>query len=289
VKPRLGHIKLAAATAAGALAFAPPAHAAGRPAVAALQVTLRHHHVYRGPVDGIAGEATTTAVMRFQRLHGLTPDGVAGPKTRRAFGRFAKHVLGSRTLAPGMTGWDVAELQFALAWHGFPNATIDGGFGRHLERALIKFQRWAHLIPDGVAGPGTFRALRAPLPRCPFALAWPLRAPIASPFGPRGTAFHPGIDLPAPLGTPVGAAAPGRVIFAALDWGGYGNLVEVAHGRGVVSMYAHLSAFSVRVGQFVSTGTRVGRVGSSGEATGPHLHFEVRVRGAAVDPVPAFR
>jgi hypothetical protein len=289
VIPRLGHIKLAAATAAGALAFAPPAYAAGRPAVAALQVTLRHHHVYRGPVDGIAGEATTTAVMRFQRLHGLTPDGVAGPKTRRAFGRFAKHVLGSRTLAPGMTGWDVAELQFALAWHGFPNATIDGGFGRHLERALIKFQRWAHLIPDGVAGPGTFRALRAPLPRCPFALAWPLRAPIASPFGPRGTAFHPGIDLPAPLGTPVGAAAPGRVIFAALDWGGYGNLVEVAHGRGVVSMYAHLSAFSVRVGQFVSTGTRVGRVGSSGEATGPHLHFEVRVRGAAVDPVPAFR
>jgi hypothetical protein len=289
VIPRLGHIKLAAATAAGALAFAPPAYAAGRPAVAALQVTLRHHHVYRGPVDGIAGEATTTAVMRFQRLHGLTPDGVAGPKTRRAFGRFAKHVLGSRTLAPGMTGWDVAELQFALAWHGFPNATIDGGFGRHLERALIKFQRWAHLIPDGVAGPGTFRALRAPLPRCTFALAWPLRAPIASPFGPRGTAFHPGIDLPAPLGTPVGAAAPGRVIFAALDWGGYGNLVEVAHGRGVVSMYAHLSAFSVRVGQFVSTGTRVGRLGSSGEATGPHLHFEVRVRGAAVDPVPAFR
>jgi hypothetical protein len=289
VIPRLGHIKLAAATAAGALVFAPPAHAAGRPAVAALQVTLRHHHVYRGPVDGIAGEATTTAVMRFQRLHGLTPDGVAGPKTRRAFGRFAKHVLGSRTLAPGMIGWDVAELQFALAWHGFPNDTIDGGFGRHLERALIKFQRWAHLAPDGVAGPGTFRALRTPLPRCPFALAWPLRAPIGSPFGPRGTAFHPGIDLPAPLGTPVGAAAPGRVIFAALDWGGYGNLVEVAHGRGVVSMYGHLSAFSVRVGQFVSTGTRVGRVGSSGEATGPHLHFEVRVRGAAVDPVPAFR
>jgi murein DD-endopeptidase MepM/ murein hydrolase activator NlpD len=78
------------------------------------------------------------------------------------------------------------------------------------------------------------------------------------------------------------------VVFAALDWSGYGNLVEVAHGGGVISMYAHLSSFSVRVGQFVSTGTRVGRVGSTGEATGPHLHFEVRVRGAAVDPVPAF-
>jgi len=283
----LGHIKLAVAIAAGALVVAPPAHAAGRPAVAALQVTLRHHHVYKGPVDGLIGSATTAAVMRFQRRHGLTPDGVAGPKTRRAFGRFAKHVLGSRILLRGMAGWDVAELQFALAWHGFPNAAIDGGFGGHVKRALIKFQRWAHLTPDGIAGPGTFRALWAPLPRCPIALAWPLRAPVGSPFGPRGIAFHPGIDLPGATGTPVGAAAPGRVTFAAHDPGGYGNLVEVDHGGGVVSMYAHLSGFSVRVGQTIATGTRVGRIGSSGESTGPHLHFEVRVRGAAVDPVPA--
>jgi len=270
-----------------ALVGAPRAHAAGRPAVAALQVTLRHHHVYRGPVDGIAGAMTTAAVIRFQRLHRLTPDGVVGPKTRRALGRFARHVLGSRPLAPGMSGWDVAELQFALAWHGFPNATIDGGFGGHTERALIKFQRWAHLAPDGVAGRGTFRALRAALPRCPIALAWPLQAPIASPFGPRGNGFHPGIDLAAPTGTRVGAAAAGRVVFAAYDPSGYGSLVEVAHGGGVLSMYAHLSTISVRVGQSVATGTRVGRVGSTGEATGPHLHFEVRVRGAAVDPVPS--
>jgi hypothetical protein len=287
--PRLGHIQLVATLAVGASLAAPPAQAAGRPAVAALQVTLRHHHVYRGPVDGVVGVRTTAAVMRFQRRHGLTPDGVVGPKTRRAFGRFARYVLGSRRLMPGLAGWDVAELQFALAWHGFPNGAIDGGFGPHTERALIKFQRWAHLTPDGVAGPGTFRALRAPLPRCPIALAWPLEAPVGSPFGPRGTGFHAGIDLPAPPGTPVGAAAAGRVIFAAYDPTGYGNLVEVTHGDGVVSMYAHLSGFSVHAGQSVETGTRVGRVGSSGESTGPHLHFEVRVRGAAVDPVPALR
>jgi len=285
--PRPGHIKLAAALAVGAFLAAPPAHATGRPAVAALQVTLRHHHVYRGPVDGVVGVRTTTAVMRFQRRHGLTADGVVGPKTRRAFGRFARHVLGSRPLTPGLAGWDVAELQFALAWHGFPSGAIDGGFGRHTERALIKFQRWAHLTPDGVTGPGTFRALRTPLPRCPIALAWPLQATVGSPFGPRGTGFHPGIDLPAPAGTPVGAAAPGRVVFAAYDPSGYGKLVEVAHGDGVISMYAHLSALSVHVGQSVGTGRRVGRVGSTGEATGPHLHFEVRLRGAAVDPVPA--
>jgi peptidase M23-like protein/putative peptidoglycan binding protein len=286
---RLGHIRLLVALLAGALLAAPTAHAAGRPAVAALQVTLRHHHVYRGPVDGVLGPLTTAAVERFQRKHGLAPDGVAGPKTRRAFGRFAKHVLGSRPLAPGMSGWDVAELQFALAWHGFPNASIDGGFGAHVERALKKFQRWSHLPADGVAGPATFRALRTPLPLGPITLAWPLRAPVGSPFGPRGTGFHPGIDLTASAGTPVGAAAPGRVIFAALDAGGYGNLIEVAHGGGVVSMYAHLSSFSVRVGQRVATGTRIGRVGSTGEASGPHLHFEVRVRGAAVDPLPSLR
>jgi hypothetical protein len=285
--PRLRHTKLAVALAVGAFLAAPPAHGAGRPAVAALQVTLRHHRVYRGPVDGMIGPRTTAAVMRFQRRHGLMPDGVVGPKTRRAFGRFAAHVLGSRRLAPGMAGWDVAELQFALAWHGFPNAAIDGGFGRHVERALIKFQRWAHLTPDGIAGPATFRALREPLPRCPIALAWPLQASVGSPFGPRGTGFHPGIDLSASSGAPVGAAAPGRVIFAAYERSGYGKLVEVAHGGGVVSLYAHLSAVSVRVGQAVATGSRIGRVGSSGEATGPHLHFEVRVRGAAVDPLPA--
>jgi murein DD-endopeptidase MepM/ murein hydrolase activator NlpD len=174
-----------------------------------------------------------------------------------------------------------------LAWHGFPNGTFDGGFGGRTERALVRFQRWAGLVPDGIAGRGTVTALRAPLSRCPISLAWPLNAAVGDGFGPRGNGFHPGIDLPAARGTPVGAAAAGRVVFAGFNAGGYGKLVEVAHDSGALTMYAHLSAISVRVGQVVATGSLVGRVGSTGESTGPHLHFEVRVRGAAVDPLSA--
>jgi murein DD-endopeptidase MepM/ murein hydrolase activator NlpD len=79
------------------------------------------------------------------------------------------------------------------------------------------------------------------------------------------------------------------VLFARWDSGGYGNLVVVGHGHGVHSFYAHLSSIAVRGGQRVRTGRVLGRVGATGEATGPHLHFEVRVRGAAVNPLPVLR
>ena len=138
----------------------------------------------------------------------------------------------------------------------------------------------------GRVGPRTIAALTAPPPSCPLTLSWPITALVGSPFGPRGDRFHPGIDLPAATGTPVGAAASGVVTWAA-PADGYGNLVIVAHGSGVSTFYAHLSAMSVRVGQKVSTGSQLGLVGATGEATGPHLHFEVRVRGAAVDPLLA--
>jgi murein DD-endopeptidase MepM/ murein hydrolase activator NlpD len=71
--------------------------------------------------------------------------------------------------------------------------------------------------------------------------------------------------------------------------GGWGKLVIVAHQRGVRSMYAHLSRIDVQIGEEVQTGDQVGRVGATGDATGPHLHFEVRLRGAALDPLPALR
>jgi murein DD-endopeptidase MepM/ murein hydrolase activator NlpD len=272
---------------ATALVLAPPAAGSRDAGIAALQVALHAKGLYAGTIDGLRGPGTTAAVKRFQRRAGLPVDGVAGPRTRRALGRYGRHLLGSRSLALGAAGWDVAALQFLLAWHGFPSATFDGGLGVHTERALRRFQRWAGLTPDGVSGASTLAALRRPPPRCPLALAWPLAAPVGDLFGPRGMSFHAGIDLIAGRGTPVGAAASGRVVFAGFAAGGWGNLVIVAHASGVRTMYAHLSGFTVRPGQAVGTGARLGTVGATGRASGPHLHFEVRVRGAAVDPRPA--
>jgi murein DD-endopeptidase MepM/ murein hydrolase activator NlpD len=109
--------------------------------------------------------------------------------------------------------------------------------------------------------------------------------PVGDGFGPRGTGFHPGLDFPAPAGTPVAAAGRGCVSFAGWNPGGYGNLVIVDHRLGMTSWYAHLSSIAVRRGTCVVAGSRIGRVGSTGYSTGPHLHFELRVRGAAVNPL----
>jgi peptidase M23-like protein/putative peptidoglycan binding protein len=267
-----------------ALVLAPHAAASGNADIAALQVALHARGLYSGTIDGVKGADTTRAVKRLQRNAGLPADGVAGQRTRRALGRYGRHLLGSRPLTGGAAGWDVAALQFLLAWHGFPSATFDGGFGSHTERALRHFQRWAGLRADGVAGASTIAALRMPPASCPLPLAWPVQGIAGDAFGPRGDRFHAGIDIVADQGTSVRAAASGRVVFAAFARGGWGNLVVVAHRDGVRTLYAHLSAVSVRRGQPVSTRTRVGLVGATGDASGPHLHFEVRLRGAAVDP-----
>ena len=115
-------------------------------------------------------------------------------------------------------------------------------------------------------------------------LIWPVQAPITSPFGWRWGRMHEGIDLGAAFGTPIVAAAPGTVIYA--GWlGGYGNLTVIDHGGGLATAYGHQSRIDVAVGQQVAQGQVIGAVGSTGHSTGPHLHFEVRVNGQAVDPL----
>jgi peptidoglycan hydrolase-like protein with peptidoglycan-binding domain len=267
-------------------ASAAPA-AVGDADTAALQVALRAAGAYLGTVDGLRGPDTEEALVSFQERTGLVPDGIAGPHTRRALGDLGRPELGSRPLSIGVRGWDVAELQFKLAWHGFPSGPFDGAFGPRLDAAVRRFQRFAELPTIGIAGPKTMAALRRPLPTSPLDLSAPVDAPVGDAFGPRGDAFHAGVDFVAAAGTPVVSARAGRVVWAAA-LGSWGNTVVVRHGRGVRTLYAHLSRIDVNLLERVSTGTRLGLVGSTGDSTGPHLHFEVRVRGAAVDPLGAF-
>jgi len=105
-----------------------------------------------------------------------------------------------------------------------------------------------------------------------------------NPFG-RGFEFHNGLDLAAPPGTPVYAAAPGTVVSA--GWNGvFGQAVEIDHGYGYRTLYGHLSRIEVRVGDQLEKGDLVGRVGSTGRSSGPHLHYTVFRNGLAVDPNP---
>ena len=260
----------------------------GNADVAALQVALRAASTYSGTIDGWRGPMTDEALVAFQSAAGLEPDGIVGPRTRKAFGALGRGELGARRLALGARGWDVAELQFRLAWHGFPSGPFDGVYGPRLQAAVRRFQRFAHLPRLGIAGPGTVAALRRARPRSPLSLDWPVSAALGDGFGPRGNAFHAGEDFVAWAGTPVASARAGRVVWAG-PRGSFGNTVVVAHGRGVRTLYAHLSRIDVHLLDEVAAGTRIGAVGSTGRSTGPHLHFEVRVRGAAVDPLGALR
>jgi len=115
---------------------------------------------------------------------------------------------------------------------------------------------------------------------------WPVVGSISDYFGtPRGGGtYHSGLDIVAPTGTPIAAAAPGQVVLVSAG-GGYGNYVVVRHDNGYETLYAHLSQIYVVQGQWVAQGETIGAVGATGWATGPHLHFEVRVGGAAVDPL----
>jgi murein DD-endopeptidase MepM/ murein hydrolase activator NlpD len=123
-----------------------------------------------------------------------------------------------------------------------------------------------------------------PGPPSSAGLIWPVNGPVVSPFGMRWGRMHEGIDIAVPSGTPIHAAASGRVVYS--GWmSGYGNLVAIDHGGGLSTAYAHQSQIGASLGQSVSQGQVIGYVGCTGHCFGPHLHFEVRVNGAPVDPL----
>jgi murein DD-endopeptidase MepM/ murein hydrolase activator NlpD len=114
----------------------------------------------------------------------------------------------------------------------------------------------------------------------------PVAGTISSGFGGRAGGRHAGIDILAPSGTEVVAAAPGIAEYSGSGKRGYGNVVILDHGDGITTLYGHLATIRVQSGETVSAGIVLGTVGRSGNATTHHLHFELRVDGEAMDPIP---
>jgi len=156
-----------AAVGAAVLIFAAPASA--NPQTAGLQVALRAYGFYLGPIDGLSGAATATAIRAFQRSSRLPVDGIAGKRTRAALGRLGTPLYGKRTLRQGRVGWDVSVLQFLLARRGVARV-VDGYYGPETRAAVRSFQRRSGLAVDGIAGPQTLAALGG-LPAAPRPLA----------------------------------------------------------------------------------------------------------------------
>ena len=272
-----------------AVVIVPARAGASLPNVAALQAALKAMRLYGGYVDGIKGPLTRHAVFAFQRRRGLPVDGIVGPRTKRALGWRGRPRLGSRMMRFGNRGWDVAALQFLLQRAGHGPGRADGLFGPLTRGAVLRAQRAAGISVDGLAGQVTIGSLRggSEAPSGPVRFLRPVPAPIGDRFGaPRGDHRHEGVDFPAPYGTRVGAAGRGTTIYAAYNYGGYGNLVVIQHRLGFTTWYAHLASITSWVGEQVVGGTRIGYVGSTGASTGPHLHFEVRRYDTPIDPVP---
>lgn len=116
---------------------------------------------------------------------------------------------------------------------------------------------------------------------------WPARGTVSSPYGLRwnGTDFHPGIDIANDMGTPICATADGTVTAAGWNAGGYGNMVDIDHGNGIMTRYGHAMQVVVTAGEHVRRGQIIAYMGSTGFSTGPHVHYEVRVNGTPVNPV----
>ena len=239
----------------------------GTPVVAALAGTV----VFSGEVAGV-GWVTID--------HGGGLATTYGPLDPRS-------VAAGDVVGPGTEVGLVAPGADHLDW----GARVDGAYVDPL--ALVGGWR-VHLTRFGEDG--RLRPLPMPVLGGPAALdvgrlAWPVSGRVSSRFGWRihpisgRRKLHTGLDIAAPTGRPITAAADGTVLVAG-NRGGLGLAVDIAHGGGLVTRYAHQSRLAVRAGQRVTRGQVIGYVGSTGMSTGPHLHFEVRVGGAPQDPLP---
>jgi len=265
---------------------------------------------------GTFGPATEAALKSFQAANGLVADGIYGPNTRNKMVSLgattgtsappAKPLDGMKVpasnLQKGSTNKaDVELLQKALVKLGYMTQaqmnTGPGTFGPATETALKNFQKANGLVADGLYGPNTrnkmveLGATVGSGGGSTSKLSNPLAAGsyrVTSEFRSASRPNHNGIDLGAPQGTRIGAAADGKVVKVVNNQSnsktGYGNYVIIEHANGVRTLYAHCASVSVKEGQTVTQGQQIGTVGSTGNSTGPHLHLEVIVNGSYVNP-----
>ncbi len=187
------------------------------------------------------------------------------------------------TVRPGETLWTIAR-RHGVAVDVLARANqIDSGHRIRVGQRLLL--PTGAMAPDSQEPPSPAEIILGPPPENrEVGFAWPIVAPVVSPFGPRGRAWHGGIDIKGEQGMPIRAAAPGMVIASGWERG-YGRVVKIWHILDFMTVYAHNQENLARVGEWVERGQVIATVGSSGRTTAPHLHLEIRLAGQKYNPL----